>query len=186
MKKNHISAVCCCIAALLGTIVIVNLAAAQTTKSNLVWTNSKLLNATAPAAELRPLVNGKDDNLNAINIRAMRHFKKSFPNVGGEEWFLIRDGYLATFTIDSIKNRVFYNQRGDWTYTVRYYAEKNLPSEVRAIVKSTYYDYAITGIDEVSVEEKTVYLVHIQDAFTWKKLRVCDGEMEILENFNKK
>jgi hypothetical protein len=70
-------------------------------------------------------------------------------------------------------------------YTLRYYEEKNLPFEVRDVVKRKYYDYSITGVNEILVEDKTIYIVLIQDGSNWKKVSVYDGEMKVLEDFNK-
>ncbi len=185
MKQHSVTASCCCLAVLIGAFIIANPATAQT-KTHLVLNNSKLLNATVPSSELKPVVNGESGRLNAIHVKAMRDFKKKYPDIEGEQWFLIPNGFMATFAVDSVKNRILYDSRGDWTYSVLYYSEKKLPKDVRAQVKSTYYDYAITGIDEVQVPGKTIYIVHLEDQSTWKKLRICDGEMEIIEDFNKK
>ena len=53
-------------------------------------------------------------------------------------------------------------------------------TEVRALVKTTYYDYTISHIDEIHLTEQsnTIYLVLIEDDKTFKTIRVCDGEME--------
>ncbi|MGI8952391.1 MAG: hypothetical protein ACR2FN_12510 [Chitinophagaceae bacterium] len=66
------------------------------------------------------------------------------------------------------------------------YDETKLPHDVRAQVKSTYYDYAITTVDEVHYQGQIVYLVHMQDANTWKIIRVnSDGEMDVYQAFDK-
>lgn len=59
------------------------------------------------------------------------------------------------------------------------YSEKELPKEVRALVKSTYYDYSIGWVKEVSQNQTVVYVVHIADGQNWKDLLVQDGEMEV-------
>jgi hypothetical protein len=41
-----------------------------------------------------------------------------------------------------------YGKHGYWLYTIRRYDEKNLPADVRALVKSTYYDYTFLHIDK--------------------------------------
>jgi len=62
-----------------------------------------------------------------------------------------------------------------------------LPTEVRALVKKTYYDYTISHIDEVHHAEQpnTIYLVLIEDDKTLKTIRVCDGEMEEIHELSK-
>jgi hypothetical protein len=86
---------------------------------------------------------------------------------------------------DGAEHRVFYDKKGYWDATIKYYDEKKLPPDVRAIVKSTYYDYSITSVQEIQKGNKIVYLVHMQDATTLKSVKVCDGEMEVIAEFNK-
>ena len=71
-------------------------------------------------------------------------------------------------------------------FTIIYYDEKKLPPEVRAIGKSTYYDYSITRVDEIHVNSQIIYQVHMQDENTWKNIRVCDGSIEVVEDYNKR
>jgi hypothetical protein len=58
--------------------------------------------------------------------------------------------------------------------------------DIRAQVKSTYYDYTITLVEEIEqINNPLVYLVHLADASTWKIVSVCDGEMETVQDFRK-
>lgn len=183
--KNHLSAPRYCMTGLLCTMIMVGLTAAQTAKRNPVWAGTKSSNAELPPEELKPLVNGNSGNLNSISVRAMRDFKSKYPAIAGEQWSTYKDGTIATFTSEDIKYRVIYNQRGDWLYTLRYYDEKKLPFDIRDIVKRKYYDCLITLVDEILYEDKTIYIVHMQDDSTWKKVSVYDGEMKLLESYNK-
>jgi hypothetical protein len=62
---------------------------------------------------------------------------------------------------------------------MREYSEKELPKEVRTLVKRTYYDFSIGWVKEVSQLQSVVYVVHIDNAPEWKDLLVRDGEIEI-------
>jgi hypothetical protein len=147
---------------------------AQTQKNILLLTGATTLKIT-PAEFAAPEVNSK----------ALRDFRKNFPNVEGEQWTPIKDGWLVTFTQDNIQSKVVYSTRGDWQFSIDYYTEQKLPADVRTIVKSKYFDYSITGVEEVHVQDKIIYLVHMQDEKTWKIARISNGEMEIIEDFNK-
>jgi hypothetical protein len=62
-----------------------------------------------------------------------------------------------------------------------------MPRDIRGIVKSQYYDYTITVVDEIEERMKPlVYVVHLEDSTTLKYVRVCDREMEVLEEYKKK
>jgi hypothetical protein len=123
--------------------------------------------------------------VNDVNQKAVRDFKKAFKDISNEKWYSIKNGFLAEFSLNTTKNRVVYDKKGNWRFTVSYYEEKNLPAEIRAIVKPVYYDYTITRIAEVHVDDKIIYIVHVQNNSSLKTLRVCEGEMELIEDFTK-
>src|SRR5689334_15708909 len=113
---------------------------------------------------------------NEISIKAVRHFKKFFPNVQDEKWYVITNGYMVKYKDGDVNTRVDYDLQGKWTYTIRYLTEKKLPKDVRKLVRSTWYDYAISSIEEIEVERDYIYIVHIHEGDDWKMIRVADGE----------
>jgi hypothetical protein len=169
MKKYHLL----CLA--FSLITGISHLHAQTEKHGSFLYDSKLLENALSFFEASDLVNAK----------ALRDFKRNYPNAEMVQWFEIQNGYQAKFNSDGINHLVTYNLKGNWQYTILYYEEKNLPSEVRSIVKRTYYDYRITGIEEVHESELPIYVVHIDNESTSKKLIVYDGEMQMLEEFKK-
>ncbi|HMI63045.1 MAG TPA: hypothetical protein VK518_19140, partial [Puia sp.] len=65
-------------------------------------------------------------------------------------------------------------------------SEKQLPRDVRAIVKSTYYDFVITLVRIIEIPDHMVYLVHMEDENSIKIVRVSEEyEMDVLEEFTK-
>ena len=114
---------------------------------------------------------------NEINIHAVRHFRKLCPTVEDEKWYPIINGYMARYKQADVKVRVDYDQRGRWLYTIRYYAENRLPKDVRKLVRSNWYDYAIATIEEIERENQLIYIVHIHEGNDWKMIQVCDGQV---------
>ena len=57
---------------------------------------------------------------------------------------------------------------------MRNYDEKKLPPEIRAQVKRVYYDFAITGVQEIRVGDKLVYLVYMRDESVCQTVRVTE------------
>jgi hypothetical protein len=124
--------------------------------------------------------------LSAINAKAIKDFKKRFGNATNEQWYRIPDGFLSYFTTDGFSNRVLYDKKGHWEYTVKFYPEDKLPHDIRALVKSTYYDCAITVVEEIQAVDNLVYIVHLEDKKSIKNLRVSqDGEMDVIEEITK-
>jgi len=121
----------------------------------------------------------------AVNIKAVRDFAKSFKDVENVHWYTVPDGAMVYFTERGIKSRAGYDKKGNWLYCMRSYAEQHLPKEIRAQVKSIYYDYAITWVNEITYGRQALYVVHIQDEFCWKNIRISEDEMETMETFEK-
>jgi hypothetical protein len=92
----------------------------------------------------------------------------------------------GTATLASAQTtRVFFDKKGHARYTIAYYGEKELPADVRAIVKPVYYDYQILSVEEVKLNGKSIYLIDLQDSSTLKTVRVADGEMELVKTLNR-
>ena len=122
----------------------------------------------------------------SISTKAVKDFTKNYRKADKANWFIIKDGYLAEFKEDGIKTKVYYNPKGTWIGNVRSYLEDKLPRNIRHLVKSTYYDYKINYVQEITVDKNTAYLVKIEDGAFFKTLRIRDGEMEEFEVIKKR
>jgi hypothetical protein len=130
----------------------------------------------------------KPGYINNISMAAMRDFIKRFTTSAAPLWFNVPGGgWVAKFETPGIKYQVAYSRKGSWTYTLRDYAEKLLPRDIRHLVKSTYYDYRITGITEAEQYDITgiVYIVYLEDETSYMTLFVHEGEITIREQLNK-
>jgi hypothetical protein len=162
-----------------------NSAGAQSMSENRDIVKSESL---SPAMELTKYSNNEIAEINSVtelNQKATRDFKKTFRDVNNEKWYTIKNGFLAEFSLNTTKNRVVYDKKGNWKYTVSYYEEKNLPAEIKAIVKPVYYDYTISRVEEIHANDQVIYFVHVQNDSRLKTLRVCEGEMELTEDLPK-
>jgi hypothetical protein len=138
--------------------------------------------AAANVKTLRP----KNQFLNDVNMRAMRDFVNRYGDASDAVWHQSNDSYVAVFFRDSIQYRVIYSNRGDLSYVMKYYEENRMARNVRAVVKSTYYDYKIYIIQEIErPDHPTVYIVNLQNDTEWKKVKLCQGEMEVMEEFTR-
>lgn len=127
-----------------------------------------------------------DNNLSSINVRAIRSFTKSFKGVENASWFKTKDGgYIASFTDNSIKNVVCYTSKGVFHHMIRYYGEKTLPKEIRARVKSTYYDFDIITVAEVHYNDQVTYVLTMQDDSNIQWLSVSDEDMQVVKHFKR-
>jgi len=122
-----------------------------------------------------------------IHVKAMRDFLKRDKPAANAEWMIVETGFVVKYTDkNNSRCRSVYNNRGQFAYTIKQYYESNMPRDVRGMVKSQYYDYSITLVEEIIEPLKPlVYVVHLEDANTLKNIRVCEREMEVMEAYNK-
>jgi hypothetical protein len=125
--------------------------------------------------------------INKIHVKAMRDFLKRNKTATNADWMVVENGFVVKYTDKNNSHcRTVYNSRGEFAYTVRQYFESNMLRDVRALVKSQYYDYTITLVEEIEQPLKPlVYVVHMEDATTLKNVRVSEREMEVIEEYIK-
>ena len=126
-------------------------------------------------------------NISKVHTRAMRDFLKRDKTASNVDWMIVETGYVAKYTDENNSNcRTVYNNRGDFVYTIRQYYENKMPRDIRHIVKSVYYDYTITLVEQIEENRwPLVYVVHMEDATTLKNVRVCEREMEVMSEYIK-
>ncbi len=153
---------------------------AQLAKSSLaVDYGTSYMDSSAVSKPHSDLFNG-NSYLNNLNIRASRDFVKRFDNPVNVEWTKEAKGFIVTCMLDSIKSKIAYNSSGDWVYTIKFYNEAGLPRDIRARIKSVYYDYTITQVEEIvqRIHNDPVYQVHMKDDNTWKVIWLS-GKMDV-------
>jgi hypothetical protein len=124
--------------------------------------------------------------LNSVNTRAIRDFLCKYEKATDVIWYKVDKGFIVRFVLDSVSGRAAYKSNGTWVYTIKQYQEAEMPKQVRALVKSTYYDYNITLVEEIEQPNELVkYLVHLQDDVSWKNVVVSNGQMELIEDKKK-
>lgn len=134
--------------------------------------------AAGPPDISPPAATGSQVYRNDIHIKAVRHFKQTFPGTEDERWYVIQNGFMAKHKVDDINIRLDYDRHGNWLYTIRYLNEKKIPKEVRAQVRSTWYDHAISSVEEIQYGNlPLIYILHIHEGNDWKIIRVSEGEM---------
>ena len=83
---------------------------------------------------------------------------------------------------------IYYGRHGKWFGSLKGYKEDKLSPELRKMIKREYYDYSITYVQEaetIDSEGKPTYIIHLEDNKSIKRLRICDGQMEIWQEYKK-
>lgn len=120
-----------------------------------------------------------------VNIHATRDFKKSFRTATDVKWVKHENGASVYFKNDGLKMRTSYNINGKKEYSLKYYDETRMPSDLRRLVKSNYYDHNIAIVTEVNRHNQTYYLVKMENDKEYLTLKISDEEMAVFEKTNK-
>ncbi|MFT3680665.1 MAG: hypothetical protein QM791_10360 [Ferruginibacter sp.] len=144
---------------------------AQTTTANLLV--NALITADAPAAAVE-----------AINQRAVSNFKKKYAAGADANWMVLKDGYVASFTKDGIKHKVYYHTNGNFAGTIKGYEGCKLSQQTAGLVSELYPGYNISYVNEVKVDgndNTATYVVNLKGANDeLKVVKICDGETELV------
>jgi len=179
MKKSFLASAATCIAVL----AILNSGIAQKSAPAFVY-NNKDVPPSSPTS--KSAYNATSEA--AVNAKAVKDFKKSFAGASNEKWFIVPAGFTTKFEQNGMEIRVDYDKKGRWAGTMKSYDEKRLPSDVRHSVKSVYYDHSIIWVREITVPEYPdiiVYIIHIENEKNFKNLQVIDGDIHIMEAYDK-
>ncbi|MES1214470.1 MAG: hypothetical protein ABUT20_03050 [Bacteroidota bacterium] len=133
-----------------------------------------------------PKINGTLLKPQEVNIKAVRDFMKSFTKAEDINWYKAEGGFMVYFKQDGFKDMGAYDLNGNWIYNILSYPASNLPRTIRRQVKSTYYDCSVLWINEITMPDKLIYIVHMEDNESFINLRVCDDEMDIIEEYKKR
>jgi hypothetical protein len=154
-------------------------------KSSVAFNEAKEPGLSGVPGENLDLSRVVEVKLGDVAAKAQKDFAKSFKQAEQIKWYKLDDGFIASFNQHGTAKRSNYDQKGNWRYSMATYTEEKLPLEVRSQVKTTYYDFAITLVNEIKTREKIIYIVHMTDKTSWINLRVCEGEMEVIERYSK-
>ena len=121
-----------------------------------------------------------------VNPPVIRSFLKTYKDVSDEKWIEVTDGFVAMFNYNGMDHQVAYTKKGNLLRTIRSYTEDKMPTALRHIVKSTYYDYEINRVHEIETPHDPItYVVQLVGKKELISLELYDGEMEVIQKFNK-
>jgi hypothetical protein len=153
-----------------------------------------LAQSSAAANSIRPSAMGSDSpniytivaDMNSVNKKAANDFKDRFGSPSGTRWFSDKDGFTSYFKVDGFTDKVCYDKKGNWKYSTIFYGESKLPKEVRAEVKSVYYDMSILQVEEIQTLDGKGYVVNLEDSTTIRIIKLNEeGEMETVKEIIK-
>lgn len=124
--------------------------------------------------------------VSSVHARVIRDFVLRFEKVSSARLMPEKKGSTMYFIKDGFNNRAGYDANGRWLYSLVSYNEGKLPRDIRAVVKSAYYDDAITVVQEIQNINGRAWFVHLEDETTVKIVKVtAEKDMETVDEFRK-
>ena len=120
-----------------------------------------------------------------INNKIQKHFSRDFAGASAQNWNIAGKNFHCSFFINGLPEWVLFSKNGQLIYNITFGTEKNMPTEIRKIVKAEYYDYTITQADQVKQDNRDIWIVNLKDSLTYKTVRIEDGVMELVQQFRK-
>lgn len=129
-------------------------------------------------------INATSSNV-SINAKVNKAFGEFFKNASHIGWYEIDKKFLVEFILNDQENRALFTKNGQLIYHISYGTESHLPSEVRKLIKSNYYDQTIIRVLKVNQEKRNIWVVSLEDAKDHIMVRVEDMELEETQRMHK-
>jgi hypothetical protein len=100
-----------------------------------------------------------------VNVKAkvMRSFLQLFADATEVKWSESNGRYFASFNQNGKPCKALFDGTGRLVFNMRYGTEKDLPRDVRRLVKSTYIDFTIGVVTEVDSDNLKTWVVNLSD-----------------------
>ncbi len=133
----------------------------------------------------------KSDNFKLASVsaseRAKAHFKENYAEVQNVAWYTAPDNSIyCIFHRENTVDRVFYDSRGYWQFTLVSYLPSELKMNIRQQISDQFEGYRITYVNEIqSAYDEPIYMVNIENAGNIKVLKVTGDDIEVNQSLIK-
>jgi hypothetical protein len=125
-------------------------------------------------------------SMKAVNGKMFNHFSKNYKGASDISISTIGNFTQISFKNEGVSNKVQYNKKGKWMYSIKSYEEARLDQSIRDNVESAYPGYTVFGfVSELRVYDKSATLVMIENKKSWKRIRIIDGNFDVYEEYTK-
>jgi hypothetical protein len=120
--------------------------------------------------------------------RAKAHFKENYADeVQNSAWYTSPDNSIyCIFQRGNTMNRVFYDSRGYWQFTLVSYQPSELNMHIRQQVSDQFEGYRITYVNEIqSAYDEPIYMINLENAGNIKVVKVMGDDIEVKQTLVK-
>lgn len=120
-----------------------------------------------------------------VEAKVTEAFDKQFKDAVDPQWYKLSKNYLVKFIQNDMTNNALYKKNGRMVYHIAYGQERNLPDDIRTLVKNSYGDYNIISAVNVHQDDRNVWVVGLEGMKKLVQVRVEDGQLEEVGNYDK-
>lgn len=121
----------------------------------------------------------------AVTKEVNKAFKSTFPDAENLKWYKLDKDYLAKFIMSDMSHNALFKKNGYLKYDVSYGSENNLPPDILKQVQSSYENFKITRVFNVTQANRNIWVVNLEGLKNYVVVRVEDGELEEVNKFAK-
>ncbi|HTD41018.1 MAG TPA: hypothetical protein VK671_10390 [Mucilaginibacter sp.] len=143
------------------------------------------VNSASAQIQLREVSISSEPTKAAVTKKVSDSFNSLFKDAKAPKWFEADKNYVVDFILNNQVNKAEFTKKGRLVYHMAFGNEKQMPADIRTIVKSKYFDFAINSTVKINYEEKSAWIVNIEDDKQFLVLRVVDGVMDVLDKIEK-
>jgi hypothetical protein len=120
-----------------------------------------------------------------VEAKVVRSFNRFFHEDTPATWSVNEKGYTAHFTSEDRTALAFISSNGQMEYTVFYGREKDLPADEKELIRSRYFDYKVSAVQEVNRGRERAWVVVLESGNIIRKVKIADGEITEMERMEK-
>lgn len=141
-----------------------------------VLLSSQTFGQVSEIQHLQPLT--VHENYFRVYQNIQEEFQRRFPNADNVNWSKAEKNFLAVFNTGSNTRRALFTPKGRLVYSIVYGNEKDLPTDIRKMVKRMYVEFEITAAVKVEQDNRLIWIINLHDADYLVSVRVENGEYE--------
>jgi hypothetical protein len=129
---------------------------------------------------------GTSIKTDAVTDKIQQAFSKKFPNVTNSAWYGINKKHTlfgVRFWRNDTCGLAVFLRSGYLVYSAMLVPESRLSNAYRKLIRGNYTDYAILNILEVSLDNRTMWVVQLQNAGNAVVVCLENGFLEVVKDY---
>jgi len=143
------------------------------------------VNSASAQIQLKEVTISSEPTKAIVSQKVSESFASLFKGAEAPKWFVADKNYVVDFILNNQVNKAEFTKNGRLVYHMAFGNEKQMPTDIRTIVKSKYFDFSINSTVKITYLEKSAWIVNIEDAEHFLVVRVVDGVMDVVEKIEK-